>query len=78
MYRTPEPPDLPPAMCSFTCDWGDCDRETVAWRWAGQQLGQSPLGWLPVCAVHAKHGKVSAQSDGSGLGTEAEPAARDN
>jgi hypothetical protein len=40
-------------MVSFTCDWGDCEEETTAWRWSGQRLNESPLGWLPVCAIHA-------------------------
>lgn len=37
-----------PAGASFTCDWGDCDRETKAWRW--HKKGKQ---WLPVCRRHA-------------------------
>lgn len=66
MPRTPEPPKIPPAMCSFTCDWGDCEEETSAWRWSGQRLNESPLGWLPVCAVHASAADaVVAHNDGT-------------
>jgi hypothetical protein len=59
MAKTPDAPTTPPWDASFTCDWGDCDRLTLAWRWSGQRLNESPLGWLPVCAIHAQHGRVS-------------------
>lgn len=35
----------------FTCDWGDCERETVA-----ERLDDDPRhhgGWLAVCSWHA-------------------------
>ena len=66
MPRTPEPPEIPPAICSFTCDWGDCEEKTTAWRWSGQRLNESPLGWLPVCTTHASAADaVVAHVDGS-------------
>lgn len=66
MPRTPDAPEIPPAMASYTCDWGDCEEITVAWRWSGQRLNESPLGWLPVCAIHASAADaVVAHNDGS-------------
>jgi hypothetical protein len=38
-----------------TCDWGHCDAETYALRWAEDVLGGT---WLPVCQRHAAHGDV--------------------
>jgi len=64
---TPDAPTSPPWETFGTCDWGDCDDETVAWRYSGQRLGESPLGWLPVCEKHSRHGVVdswAAHSDG--------------
>jgi hypothetical protein len=66
MAKTPPAPTTPPWETSFTCDWGDCDDETVAWRYSGQRLTESPLGWLPVCAKHARSGVVEVRRfDGS-------------
>lgn len=49
---------------------GDCERKTVAWRYSGQRLAQSPLGWLPVCLKHAEAADAkTAQSDGSNART---------
>lgn len=54
MPRTPDAPTTPPWETSYTCDWGDCSYPTMAWRWSGQRLAESPLGWLPVCVKHAQ------------------------
>lgn len=42
-------PILEPWNASYTCDWGECDRECSAWRWSVKLLE-----WLPVCNVHAQ------------------------
>ena len=40
-------PMVEPWNASFTCDWGACSRETIAWRWS-----ESLREWLPVCHHH--------------------------
>lgn len=40
-------PIMEPWNASFTCDWGACNRETVAWRWSAHLRE-----WLPVCHHH--------------------------
>jgi len=45
--REDVPPISDPGACSFTCDWGNCNEETVAWRWDAVNRE-----WLPVCAEH--------------------------
>lgn len=42
-------PILEPWNASVTCDWGNCDRETVTWRWSLRAKE-----WLPVCQRHSK------------------------
>lgn len=38
-----------------TCDWGDCDQQTVGFRFddnADDLSKTTGYGWLPVCAKH--------------------------
>lgn len=42
-------PTASPWTLSGTCDWGECDHQSVAWRWDPEH------GWLPVCNQHRSH-----------------------
>lgn len=37
-----------------TCDWGGCNRWTVAWRWHPAGHPQGDGEWLPVCDRHCE------------------------
>lgn len=52
MFRYHETCQLPPKPSTEpyeagTCDWGDCDASSVAWRW-----NKEHRDWLPVCKDH--------------------------
>ena len=39
---------------SGTCDWGNCNRVTIDWRWHSEKHRPRYGQWLAVCARHSE------------------------
>jgi len=44
------PPRPAKRLPYWSCDWGNCDKHTVGWRFVG-------VGWLAVCEEHFRAGR---------------------
>lgn len=54
----PDPTGAQLDLIGTSCDWGNCNQESVALRWSFR-----PPDWLPVCQRHRTKDSVTDFTD---------------